>query len=291
MKNKSLNIVLNPNQIKRRKIFSNVFSVLVMVLAIVSIVPLFMIMTHIFQEGFKFLNIDFLTSLPKSVGEPGGGIANALVGSIMVILIATILAAPLAIFAGFFLAEHPKSKIGEFVRLSVDVLQGIPSIVIGLIVYMWVVKSTGSFSALSGGIALGIMMIPIIVRTTEETLKLVPSTLKEASLALGAPYYITILKVVLPAGISGILTGILVSIGRIAGETAPLLFTAFGNPFMSTNPLKPIATLPHLIFNYAISPYEDWHSLAWGASVVLILFILLLNMGSKFIASQFDGSR
>ncbi len=152
---------------------------------------------------------------------------------------------------------------------------------------MWIVKPTGSFSALSGGLALAIMMLPIIVRTTEETVKLLPTSLKEASLALGAPYYHTVLQVVLPAGINGVITGVLVSVARIAGETAPLLFTSFGNPFMNVNPLKPIATLPHLIFNYAISPYEDWHALAWGASIVLVVFILLLNIVSRVVASKF----
>lgn len=283
-----LAIVLNEKQIKRRKILSNLFTASIMILAVASIIPLFMIVSHIFKEGFGAMRPEFLTSLPKPVGETGGGIANALVGTIMLIAIASAISLPVGIMAGLFLAEHPKSKTGEFVRLSVEVLQGIPSIVIGLIIYQWIVKPTGSFSALSGGIALAIMMLPIIVRTTEETLKLIPGSLKEASLALGAPYYHTILQVILPAGINGIITGVLVSIARIAGETAPLLFTAFGNPFMNVNPLKPIATLPHLIFNYAISPYEDWHQLAWGASIVLILFILGLNIISRVIAAKFS---
>ncbi len=280
-------IKLDAKQIRRRKIMSSLFTVLIAVLAITSIVPLFMIVSHIFKEGLSSIRPEFLTSLPKPVGESGGGIANALVGTIMLIAIASVISLPPGIMTGLFLAERKNSKLGEVVRLCVEVLQGIPSIVIGLIIYMWVVKPTGSFSALSGGIALAIMMLPIIVRTTEETMKLIPESLKEASLALGAPYYHTILKVILPAGINGIITGVLVSIARIAGETAPLLFTAFGNPFMNLNPLKPIATLPHLIFNYAISPYEDWHGLAWGASIVLVLFILLLNFVSRTIASRF----
>jgi phosphate transport system permease protein len=263
------------------------FSISIYVLAIASIIPLFMIMMHIFREGISSISPDFLVTLPKPVGEDGGGIANALVGTIILISIASLLSLPFGVMTGLFLAENRKSKVGIVVRLSVEVLQGVPSIVIGLIVYMWIVKPLGHFSTLSGGIALAIMMLPIIVRTTEETLKLIPESLKNASLALGAPYYHTMLKVILPAGINGIVTGILVSVARIAGETAPLLFTAFGNPFMNLNPLKPIASLPQIIFNYAISPYEDWHRLAWGASIVLVLFILLLNLLSRFIAKKF----
>lgn len=287
----NLDIKLNAKQIRRRKTVSLLFTILIAVLAVTSIVPLFMIVSHIFKEGFSSLRPEFLTSLPKPVGEPGGGIANALVGTIMLIAIASIISLPPGIMTGLFLAEKKNSKVGELVRLCVEVLQGIPSIVIGLIVYMWIVKPTGSFSALSGGIALAIMMLPIIVRTTEETMKLIPGSLKEASLALGAPYYHTVLQVILPAGINGIITGVLVSVARIAGETAPLLFTAFGNPFMNMNPLKPIATLPHLIFNYAISPYDDWHALAWGASIILVLFILALNIVSRVIASKFNMNR
>jgi phosphate transport system permease protein len=163
----------------------------------------------------------------------------------------------------------------------VDVLQGIPSIVLGIIIYLWIVRPTGHFSALSGSIALAIMMLPPIIKSTEETLKLIPDTLKEASLSLGVPYYKTILKVVLPMGLSGILSGSLLSISRVAGETAPLLFTAFGNPFVNTNILKPMSSLPLLIFNYAGSAYEDWHKLAWGASFVLIMLILFLNIVTK----------
>ena len=172
------------------------------------------------------------------------------------------------------------------VMLCVEVLQGIPSIVIGIIAYIWVVKPMGTFSALSGGAALAIMMLPVIVRSTEETLNLIPDTLREASLSLGVPYYSTVLKVVLPAGISGILTGILLSVARIAGETAPLLFTAFGSPFMNYNLLKPINSLPLLIFNYATSPYPEWHSLAWGASLVLVTFVLAANIISKMFSRK-----
>jgi len=216
----------------------------------------------------------------------GGGISNALVGTLMLIAISCSVSIPFGVFAGIYLSERKEGKLSFLVRLSAEILQGIPSIVIGIIVYAWVVISMGTFSALSGGIALGIMMLPVIVSATEETLKLIPDTLKEASLSLGVPYSRTILKVILPAGMSGIVTGILLSVARIAGETAPLLFTAFGNPFMEVNIFKPINSLPLLIFNYATSPYPEWHALAWGASFVLVVFVLLLNVTTKVVTKR-----
>ena len=228
----------------------------------------------------------FFTSLPKPVGEVGGGISNAIVGTLMLVVIACGIAIPLGVFSGIYLSERKEGKIVYLVRLSVEILQGIPSIVIGIIAYAWIVVTLGTFSAFSGGIALSIMMLPVIVRATEETLKLIPDTLKEASLSLGVPYYRTILKVILPAGASGIATGVLISVARIAGETAPLLFTAFGNPFMEFNVLKPVNSLPLLIFNYATSPYPEWHALAWGASFVLVFFVLALNFFAKVVTRK-----
>jgi len=190
------------------------------------------------------------------------------------------------ILFGIYLSEHKRGKLSYLLRLAVEVLQGTPSIVIGIIAYLWLVILMGGFSALSGGIALGIMMLPVIVRATEETLKLIPDSLKEASLALGVPYYRTILKVILPAGFSGITTGILISVARIAGETAPLLFTAFGNPFMNVNIIKPVNALPLLIYNYATSPYPEWHSIAWGASCVLVGVVLVLNLVTRIMARR-----
>jgi len=204
----------------------------------------------------------------------------------MLIVIACSIAIPLGAFAGIYLSERKERKLAYLVSLSVEILQGIPSIVIGIIAYAWIVITLGTFSALSGGIALSIMMLPVIVRATEETLKLIPDTLKEASLSLGVPYYRTILKVILPAGASGIATGVLISVARVAGETAPLLFTAFGNPFMEMNILKPVNSLPLLIFNYATSPYPEWHALAWGASFVLVFFVLALNFFTKIITRK-----
>lgn len=269
-----------------RKLKDLLFRGLISVLSVVAILPLFFIIFYIVKEGISAINWEFLVNLPKPVGEPGGGILNAIVGSGMLIGVASALSLPLGILVGIFLAEFSRNKLCYWVRLSMEVLQGIPSIVIGIVAYLWVVKPMGGFSAFSGGIALAIMMLPVVVRTTEETLRLVPGTLKEASLALGAPYYLTVLKVVLPAGLSGIITGVIVSIARIAGETAPLLFTAFGNPFFNTNLLKPVSSLPLIIFNYAISPYDEWHSLAWGASFVLIVFVLAMNLVAKGVARR-----
>ncbi len=262
------------------------FIALVILLSFFSMVPLFLILFYILRNGLSSLSWEFLTGLPKPVGEAGGGVANAIVGSLLLVVIASLPAIPIGITAGVYLSEHRGGKLPYLLRLAVEVLQGTPSIVIGIIAYLWLVVSMGGFSALSGGVALGIMMLPVIVRATEETLKLIPDALKEASLALGVPYYRTILKVILPAGFSGIAAGILISLARIAGETAPLLFTAFGNPFMNLNIIKPVNALPLLIYNYATSPYPEWHSIAWGASCVLIGIVLILNLVTRIIARR-----
>ena len=247
---------------------------------------MFFILFFITSKGIAVINWRFLTHLPKPVGEIGGGISNALIGTLLLIGIATAFSVPLGIFVGIFLSENRRGKLASFTRLCAETLQGIPSIVIGIIAYTWLVVTMGSFSALSGGLALGLMMLPVITTATEQTLKLIPGNLKEASLALGVSYPRTILKVILPAGISGIVTGILLSIARVAGETAPLLFTAFGSPFMNINILKPINSLPLMIFNYATSPYPEWHKLAWGASFVLIVLVLGLNLFTKVVTKR-----
>ena len=269
-----------------RIIKDRAFKAGVIFFAAITILPLLLILFYIVRNGIAVIDWQFLTSLPKPVGEVGGGILNALVGTLMLIVIACSIAIPLGVFAGIYLSERKEGKLAYLVSLSVEILQGIPSIVIGIITYAWIVVTMGTFSALSGGIALSIMMLPVIVRATEETLKLIPDTLKEASLSLGVPYYRTILKVILPAGASGIATGVLISVARIAGETAPLLFTAFGNPFMEVNLLKPVNSLPLLIFNYATSPYPEWHALAWGASFVLVFFVLALNFFAKIVTRK-----
>jgi phosphate transport system permease protein len=262
------------------------FQLLTITLAFACVIPLIAILIFIIKAGITKINWHFLVNVPKPVGETGGGIANALLGSVIIIAVAAVIAIPIGIMAGIYLSENRKSKLAYWCRLSVDILQGVPSIVIGIIAYFWLVKPLGGFSALSGSVALAIMMLPIVVRSTEETLKLLPDSLKEAAFALGMPFHRVIFKVIVPCGISGILSGVMLSIARITGETAPLLFTAFGNPYLSTNITKPMQSLPLLIFNYATSPYNDWHDLAWGASLILLMWVLLLNIFTKLITRK-----
>lgn len=269
---------MHKSRLKFRTIKAGVFKSVVIVLSFLSIAPLMFIIFYLIKNGLSALSWEFLTELPRPVGEIGGGISNAIAGSFILVIIASIPSIPLGIAAGIYLSEHKESALAYWGRIAVDVLQGTPSIVVGIMAYLWVVVPMGGFSALSGGIALGIMMLPMIIKATEETLKLIPDTLKEASMALGVPYYRTILRVVLPAGLSGIVTGVLISIGRVVGETAPLLFTAFGNAFMNWDLLNPVNSLPLLIYNYATSPYPEWHKVAWGASCVLVGFVLTMNL-------------
>jgi phosphate transport system permease protein len=257
-------------------------------LAFLITVPLLFIIIYIFKEGISRINWTFLTHIPKPVGETGGGIVNALVGSILIVLAASVISIPIGVMCGIYLSENATGRLSYWSRLSVDVLQGVPSIVIGIVVYFWLVKPLGTFSGLSGSAALAIMMLPIMIRSTEETLKLIPFSLKEAGLALGLPYHRVILKVIVPCGVSGILSGVMLSIARIAGETAPLLFTAFGNPYLNTNLAKPMQSLPLLIFNYATSPYDDWHDLAWGAALILLFTVLLLNIITKLTTRRWN---
>ena len=272
--------------ISLRIVKDKLFKLLVIGFSFASILPLLFILFYIFKNGVAAIDWQFLTELPKPVGEIGGGISNAIIGTLMLVIIASICSIPMGIAAGIYLSEHQQGRLSYAVRLCVEILQGIPSIVIGIIAYVWIVMPLRTFSAVSGGIALGIMMLPIIVRSTEETLKLIPESLKEASLALGVPYYKTILKVIVPAGLSGMVTAVIISIARVAGETAPLLFTAFGNPFMNLNILKPVNSLPLLVFNYAASPYPEWHALAWGASLVLAVLVLTLNIVAKVLTKK-----
>jgi phosphate transport system permease protein len=272
----------------RRYFINALFRYGVFALCGIAILPLFFIFGFIFSKGLTALNWEFLTSLPNSIGEAGGGIANAITGSLILVGLATILAIPFGVAAGTYMSEYSGSKISFILGQAVEVLHGIPSIVIGLVVYELVVIPMGGFSAFSGGVALGIMMIPVIARSTEETLKMLPKSLKEASLALGSTYATTLIRVVIPAGMSGIVSGILLSLARVSGETAPLLFTAFGNPFVNWDLSKPVSSLPALIFNYAISPYEDWHRLAWGAACILLLGVLGLNMFSRWLSRKWS---
>ena len=262
------------------------FRALTLVLSFIATVPLALILVYIVVKGASSINWQFLTELPKPMGEAGGGISNAIVGTVILVAIATIISVPLGIIAGIFLSEQSKSRLGTVARLSVETLMGIPSIVLGIVAYTWIVRPMGHFSALSGGMALAMIMLPVITLATEETLLLIPMTLREAALALGVSYRRTVMRVVLPAGMSGIVTGVLLAVARGAGETAPLLFTAFGNPFMAVNIFKPMESLPHTIFYYATSPYPEWQALAWGASFVLLVLVLALNIVTKLVTSR-----
>jgi phosphate transport system permease protein len=269
-----------------RNVTSGIFKGIIMFFAFVITVPLIIILIYIIKQGIFQVNWHFLSNVPAPVGETGGGIINALVGSFIMVMVASVIAVPVGMAAGIYLSENPKTKLAYYSGLCVDILQGVPSIVVGIVVYFWVVKPLGTFSALSGSLALAIMMLPIVIRSTEQTLKLLPDSLKEAALSLGVPYHLVILKVIVPCGFAGILSGITLSIARIIGETAPLLFTAFGNPYLSWSLTKPMESLPHLIFTYATSPYDDWHNLAWGASFILLMFVLILNIVTKLLTRK-----
>ena len=272
---------------RRRKITNGVMLTLCGLATLLAIVPLLWILIYVAQEGGRFLSVQFFTELPTPVGIPGGGIANSILGSAIVVGIATLIAVPISIIAAMYTAEHPNTPLGIAVRFGTDVLSGIPSIVMGIFAYTIIVLPQKHFSALSGGVALAIIMTPIVLRSTEEMLKLVPRNLREGSLALGASEWKTMIQVMLPAAINGVVTGIMLGIARVAGEAAPMIFTAFGNPFLSADLEQPIATLPHSIFVYAISPYKDWHDKAWTTALVLIILVLGLNvMARAFTAWQ-----
>ena len=277
---------MTPYREKWRKVKDRGFMTCVILISLLSMLPLFLILFYIIKNGLSALSWNIFFEIPKPVGEKGGGISNAIVGSFFLVVIAAVPSIPLGIAAGVYLSEHKDSKLSYLGRLAAEILQGTPSIVIGIIAYLWIVVPLGGFSVLSGGIGLGIMMLPMIVTATAETLNLIPDSLKESALALGVPYYRTVVKVILPAGLSGILTGVLIGIARIAGETAPLLFTAFGNAFMNWNVMKPVNALPLLIYNYATSPYPEWHRLAWGASCVLVGFVLSLNLFVRILTRR-----
>ncbi|MGA2640378.1 MAG: phosphate ABC transporter permease PstA [Spirochaetia bacterium] len=262
------------------------FRALVLALSLLATIPLVLILVFIIIRGASSINWQFITELPKPMGEKGGGISNAIVGTLILVVIATVVSVPLGIFAGIFLSERGKSQLGTVARISVETLMGVPSIVLGIVAYVWIVRPMGHFSALSGGLSLAMIMLPVITLSTEETLLMIPLSLREAALALGVSYTRTIMRVVLPAGLSGIITGVLLAVARAAGETAPLLFTSFGSPFMTVNIFKPMAALPHTIFYYATSPYPEWQALAWGASFVLLVIILALNVVTKLVTSR-----
>jgi phosphate transport system permease protein len=262
-------------KISFRRRLSNLLAVAGITLAtLIVTVPLFLVLTTVVQRGIVGLNWSFLTQIPKPVGETGGGMANAIVGSLGLLAIACLIGVPLGVGSGIYLAEYGRNRRGDFVRFTADILNGVPSIVVGLTVYTLVVLSQKHFSLLAGSIALGLMMIPTVARTTEEVLLLVPHSIREAALGLGIPHWRTIVSVVLPAAASGILTSIMLAFARVAGETAPLMFTAFGNQYWNLDPNQPTAALPLQIFNYAVMPYEQAHQQAWTGALVLIALVM-----------------
>ncbi len=268
-----------------RKSLNAVMLTLTGVAAFAVVSVLFLILGYLIWNGGRSLNWDFFTQLPKPVGEEGGGMANAIVGSLKLLLLAALMGLPVGLIAGVYLAEFGGKTFSFVVRYTTDLLNGVPSIVIGIFAYSLAVLPVKHFSALAGGVALGIMVIPITVRSSEEFLRAIPGSLREGAMALGASRWRTIATVVLPAASGGILTGMLLSLARVAGETAPLLFTAFSNRFWSPGWGQPIASLPVMIYTYAIAPYDDWHRQAWAAGLILLGLVLLANLGCRLALS------
>jgi phosphate transport system permease protein len=274
--------------LRRRKLFSRFFEILCGLAVVIALIPLAMILFYVIKEGAGAMNWDFFTKMPKPVGESGGGMANAIVGTLILIGIAALFAVPVGGICGIHLAEYPGTKFSSVVRFAADVLNGVPSIVVGIFAYGILVLPVKRFSAIAGGVALGLLMVPIVVRTTEELIRLVPGGLREGALALGATRSRAVFGVILPAALPGILTGILVALARVAGETAPLLFTAFNNRFWSTSLTQPIASLTVQVFTYAISPYDDWHRQAWAGAFLLVMIILTLSIAARFAVRRLE---
>jgi phosphate transport system permease protein len=266
----------------RRRVTDHVMTGVAMLTVVLVLAPLFAIFAYLVYRGVGSINWAFLTQTPKPVGEAGGGMANAIVGSGFILALASILGVPVGVGAGIYLAEYGRNRFGDVIRFTADVLNGVPSIVIGIVAYAIVVLTQKHFSALAGGVALAIMMIPTITRTTEEMLLLVPQALREAAYGLGIPRWRTTLSITLRTATSGVITGIMLAFARVAGETAPLLFTAFGNQFWNLKANEPTAALPLQIFSYAISPYDEWHRQAWAGALVLIILIVTAVSAVRF---------
>jgi len=275
---------------RRRHFVSGAMIGLTYIAAALATLPLLLILLHLIEKGASSLSLDFFSRMPKPVGEAGGGMANAIVGTLVLIAIASAIGLPIGIGAGLYLVEKRTTALAQCVRFLSDVLNGLPSIVVGIFAWEFPVKPVGHFSAIAGGIALGTMMIPLVTRTTEEMLKVVPNSLREAALALGYQKWRTSLSIVLRTALGGIATGALVAVARIAGETAPLLFTAFGNQFWSTSLREPIAALPLQIFTYAVSPYDEWHRLAWAGALVLIAMVLIISILARLVTRSRFGA-
>jgi len=275
--------MIAPNHNWRK--FKNAFmQTLAFVCAILVIMPLLLVFYHLIKEGFSSINLAFFTQLPKPVGETGGGMGNALAGTFILLAQAAVIGVPVGVLGGVYLSEYGSSKLNWWIRFAADILNGVPSITWGIVVYgLLVVPHLPGYSALAGGVFLGMMMIPLVMRTTEEVLQLVPGGYREAALALGISKWKTIVQIVIRTALKGIVTGVLLALARVAGETAPLMFTAFGNSLWSHSLTEPIAAMPLQIFAYAISPYDDWHRQAWAGALVLLLLVLAINVGVRFL--------
>ena len=278
------------SSIRLRRVRSNIMIGLMYAAAVIAILPLLLIVIHLLRMGASSINVAFFTQVQKPPGETGGGMANAIVGTLILIAIASGVGLPVGIGAGLYLAEKRSTLLATTVRFLADVLNGLPSIVMGIFAWTLLVKPVRHFSALAGGVALGAMMIPMVTRTTEEMVRLVPISLREAALALGYSRWRTSLSIILRTALGGIVTGALVAMARIAGETAPLLFTALGNQFWSTSLRAPIAALPLQIYNYAISPYDEWHAQAWAAALVLVGIVLVISLAARVATRRRYGA-
>jgi phosphate transport system permease protein len=272
----------------RRRLLSNLVVGFCGASVLVALVPLGFILFFVLRQGIPALDFAFFTQLPKPVGETGGGMANAIVGTLMLITLAAAFAVPVGITSGVYLSEFQNTGLASSVRFFADVLNGVPSIVVGIFAYSIAVLPFKRFNVIAGALALGIMMLPIIVRTTEELLALVPPSFREGALALGTTRAYAVWSVILPAALPGIVTGVLVALARIAGETAPLLFTSFNNRFLSTSLTQPIASLTVQVYTYAISPYEDWHRQAWAGATVLIGAVMLFSFLARSVTKRLE---
>ena len=277
-------------RIATRRIKSGFFTGLVVLLCFLAVLPLFLIFADLVHKGASSINWDFFVKIPVPAGQSGGGVSNAIVGTIIIVLIACLIGIPIGIGTGLYLAEYGIGRLGWFVRFLADVLNGTPSIVVGIFAWTWFVKPVHHFSALAGGAALAFLMVPMLARTTEEMLRLVPNSLREAALALGYPRWRTSLSVMARVALSGIVTGALVGVARVAGETAPLLFTALGNINFDTNIKEPMQTLSLQIFTYATGPFEDWHRLAWASALVLMTLVLALALAARWATRKRYGT-
>jgi phosphate transport system permease protein len=266
-----------------RRIRNGVAMTFVVSMAFAAIIPLFLVFFHVVKLGLPALNWDFFTSLPTPVGQPGGGMANSLLGSFVMIVLASIVGVPVGVLGGVYLSEYGKGKIATTMRFAVDLLTSVPSIVVGLYIYTLVVVPFKSFSAYAGGLALAVLMFPFVVKTTEEVLKLLPQHIREAGLALGIPRWRVILSIVLKGSIPSVMTGVMLGIARIAGETAPLLFTAFGNRFWPRGLAEPMPSLPVQIYSYAISPFDEWHKQAWAGAFLLMMMVFVFNLVARLL--------